>query len=134
VGDPWSGQIAFPGGHRSLNDPTLLETAIREVSEEVGIDLRQHVALGVLPFEYSQTRRVFVAPFVFWLNSNVTVRLNDEVAESFWVPMEDLSKIVSTRSEVHVEGGTLDVESIVLDGHVIWGLTFRIISNLLSRT
>jgi 8-oxo-dGTP pyrophosphatase MutT (NUDIX family) len=134
VGDPWSGQIAFPGGHRSPNDRTLMETAIREVSEEMGIDLHHHIVLGVLPLEYSQTRRVRVAPFVFRLNSDVTVRLNDEVAESFWVPLEDFSKIRSTRSKVQVEGGTLDVDSIVLDGHAIWGLTLRIIRNLLTRT
>ncbi len=134
VGDPWSGQIAFPGGHKSPSDRTLLETAIREASEEVGIELRRHVALGVLPLMYSQTRRVLVAPFVFQLNSDVAVRLNDEVAESFWASLEELSKIRSTRSEVHVEAGTLDVDSYVLDGRVIWGLTFRIIRSLLNRS
>ena len=134
VGDPWSGQIAFPGGHMSQNDRTLLETAIREASEEVGIELHRHVALGVLPSMYPQTRRIIVAPFVFQLNSDVTVRLNDEVAESFWAPLEELSKIRPTKSEVHVEAGTLDVDSYVVDGRVIWGLTFRIIKSLLNRS
>ena len=134
TGDPWSGQIAFPGGHRSSNDRTLLETATREASEEVGINLRPHVALGVLPLAYSQTRRVLVAPFVFQLNSDVAVRLNDEVAEAFWASLEQLSKISSTRSEVHVEGGALDVDSYVLDSRVIWGLTYRILKSLLNRS
>ena len=134
MGDPWSGQIAFPGGHRSRRDRTLLETAIREVSEEVGIELHRHVALGVLPLVHSQTRRVLVAPFVFQLNSDVTVRLNDEVAEAFWVSLEALSKIGSTRSEVQVESGTLDVDSYVHDDRVIWGLTFRIMRSLLNRS
>ena len=134
VGDPWSGQIAFPGGHKSPSDGTLLDTAIREASEEVGIELRRHVALGVLPLAYSQTRRVLVAPFVFQLNGDVAVRMNDEVAETFWVPLQELSTIMPTRSEVHVEAGTLDVDSYVLDGRVIWGLTFRIIRSLLNRS
>jgi 8-oxo-dGTP pyrophosphatase MutT (NUDIX family) len=134
AGDPWSGQIAFPGGHKSPNDRTLLETAIREAAEEVGIELGRHEALGVLPLVYSQTRRVLVAPFVFLLSSYVSVQLNDEVAETFWVSLEELSKIRSTRSEVHVESGTLEVDSYVLDGRVVWGLTFRIIRSLLNKS
>jgi 8-oxo-dGTP pyrophosphatase MutT (NUDIX family) len=134
VGDPWSGQIAFPGGHRSPSDGTLLDTAIRETSEEVGIELHRHVALGALPLVYSQTRRVPVTPFVFQLNSDVAVRMNDEVAETFWASLQELSTIRSTRSEVRVEAVTLDVDSYLLDGRVIWGLTFRIIRSLLNRS
>ncbi len=111
-----------------------METAIRATWEEVGIELHRHVALGVLPLMYSQTRRVLVAPFVFQLNSDVSVRLNDEVAESFWASLEELSKIRSTRSEVHVEAGTLEVVSSVLDGRVTWGLIFRIIRSLLNKS
>ena len=134
LGDPWSGQIAFPGGHMSPSDTTLLDTAIREAAEEVGIELSRHVALGALPPIYSQTRRVLVAPFVFQLNSDVMVRMNDEVAETFWAPLQELSTIRPTRSKVHVEAGTLDVDSYDLDGRIIWGLTFRIIRCLLNRS
>jgi len=132
-GDPWSGQIAFPGGHRSTKDRTLLQSAIREASEEIGIDLHEHELLGVLPLAYSHTRRMPVAPFVFQLRSNVAVRLNDEVAESFWVPLSELLKIRSTTSQVQVGRGTLSVDSYIYDGHVIWGLTFRIINILLNK-
>jgi len=134
VGDPWSGQIAFPGGHKSPSDSTLLDTAIREASEEVGIELPRHTTLGVLLPMYSQTRKVLVAPFVFQLNRDVEVRMNDEVAETFWASLQELSTIRSTRSKVHVETGTLDVDSYVLDGRVIWGLTFRIIRSLFNKS
>lgn len=59
-GDPWSGQIAFPGGHKSKDDQTLLQTAVREASEEVGIDLYQHGLLGVLPLAYTHTEHARV--------------------------------------------------------------------------
>jgi 8-oxo-dGTP pyrophosphatase MutT (NUDIX family) len=132
-GDPWSGQIAFPGGHKSANDKTLLQTAIREAREEVGIVLHEHDLLGVLPFMYSHTRRMPVASYVFALKNDVAVALNDEVAESFWVPVDELSRIVATTSEVQVEGARLTVDSYVYDKHVIWGLTFRIINTLLNK-
>ena len=132
-GDPWSGQIAFPGGHKSGSDRTSLETAIREASEEVGIHLIDHDVLGVLPFVYSRTRRVLVAPLVFQLRSDVIVHLNEEVAESFWVTLSDLSKIKVTKSKVEVEEGKLTVDSYVYGDRVIWGLTFRIINLLLNK-
>ena len=131
--DPWSGQVAFPGGHKSLEDRDFLETAVREALEEVGIDLAEHEMLGVLPNAYSHTRRVLVTPFVFQLKSDITLRLNQEVADSFWVPLDDLSKIASTKSEVFAHNSKLLVDSYVYDGHVIWGLTFRIINTLLEK-
>ena len=131
--DPWSGQVAFPGGHKSLEDRDFLETAVREALEEVGIDLAEHEMLGVLPNAYSRTRRVLVTPFVFQLKSDITLRLNQEVADSFWVPLDDLSKIASTKSEVFAQNSRLLVDSYVYDGHVIWGLTFRIINTLLEK-
>jgi len=133
AGDPWSGQVAFPGGHRSATDRTQVETAIREVSEEVGIDLSQNELLGGLPFMYSRGRRVLVAPLVFKLVHEASIRLNQEVATSFWIPLDALSTMRVARREVEDEGLKLIVDSYVYDNHVIWGLTFRIINALLNR-
>jgi 8-oxo-dGTP pyrophosphatase MutT (NUDIX family) len=132
-GDPWSGQIAFPGGHKATQDQTLLQSAIREASEEVGINLHDHELLGVLPLVYSHARRMPVAPFVFQLRSNVAVRLNDEVAESFWAPLSKLLITKTTTRQVQVEQGKLNVDCYIFDEHVIWGLTFRIINILLNK-
>jgi 8-oxo-dGTP pyrophosphatase MutT (NUDIX family) len=132
-GDPWSGQIAFPGGHKSAADKTLLQTAIREALEEVGIALHDHELLGVLPLTYSHTRKMPVASFVFALKNGAPITLNDEVAESFLVPLNELSKISPITSQVQVERSKLDVDSYVYDKHVIWGLTFRIINILLNK-
>jgi 8-oxo-dGTP pyrophosphatase MutT (NUDIX family) len=131
--DPWSGQVAFPGGHKSPNDQTLLQTAVREAEEEVGIQLHEHSLLGALPPVYSRGRSVLVAPFVFQLRREVKVRLNDEVAESFWATLAELSNMHATLSPVVVQQGQLEVDSYVYDGRVIWGLTYRIINMLLGR-
>src|ERR1700686_1895287 len=49
AGDPWSGQIAFPGGRAEAGDTSLAETAIRETHEETGIDLaREGFMIGAL--------------------------------------------------------------------------------------
>jgi hypothetical protein len=90
--------------------------------------------LGALPSVYSRGRRVLVAPFVFQLKREVGLRLNEEVAESFWAPLEQLSKIKPIPSQVEVQQGQLEVDSYIYNGRVIWGLTFRIINMLLDRS
>ena len=132
-GDPWSGQIAFPGGHRGPNDHDLRETAVREAREEVGIDLHDHEYLGLLPQMRARTRQTLVAPFIFQLKTHVKIRLNEEVAESFWASLSDLAAIEVTKSEVYTQHRKLMVNSYVYQTHVIWGLTFRIINTLLNR-
>ncbi len=133
VGDPWSGQIAFPGGHKAPEDREFLETAIREAEEEMGIELREHELLGHLPLVYARTRRVQVVPYVFELRTSVMIRRNEEVSNSFWAPLDSLNKIKATKTEVEVEEGKLSVDAYIYDAHVIWGLTFRIINILLDR-
>jgi len=131
--DPWSGQMAFPGGHRSLADQTFLATVIREVREEVGIRLEEHELLGMLPVVLTRGRLVRVAPFVFQLKQDVVVKTNVEVNESFWVPLNELQRMRTVRTTVNVEGGRLDVDAFVYRDRVIWGLTFRIINIILNR-
>jgi len=132
-GDPWSGQIAFPGGHKAPTDQTSLETAHREAWEEVGIQLSEHELLGAFPLVYSRSREVEVSPFVFQLRHDVSVRKNDEVAESFWAPLSELQNIAVSKIEVQVEEGRLLVECYLYRGHTIWGMTFRIMNSLLGR-
>lgn len=133
LGDPWSGQIAFPGGHKASIDQDFLETAFREAREEVGIDLYEHELVGCLPMVSARSGRVQVAPYVFLLKSSVVVRANEEIAENFWAPLSSLGNLQVSRTNVEVEEGKLNVNAYHFEGHVIWGLTFRIINILLDR-
>lgn len=72
-------------------------------------------------------------PFVFQLKLNVPIRLNDEVADSFWVPLDQLLRTTPKTSRVEVEQGRLSVNSYIVQDHIIWGLTFRIINILLNK-
>jgi len=132
-GDPWSGQIGFPGGHMSPSDRGFLQTAIREAEEEVGIDLSQQELLGSMPFVTTLSRRVQVAPFVFALRSPVTVRPNREVADSFWVSLAELMRLDVERTIVHLEEGKVEADCFNYHGRIIWGLTLRILNLLLGR-
>ena len=133
-GDPWSGQIAFPGGRKSPIDKGLAETAEREASEEVGIQLTGHELLGSLPIVTTMSQRLRVLPFVFRLKSNVNIRINEEVADAFWIPLSDLEGLEAESREVRVDERIMSADSYVVGGHVIWGLTFRIINLLLEKS
>ena len=88
-GDPWSGQVAFPGGRVSAADVSFEETARRETSEEVGIDLSSTTAafLGYMREFRARTKDVVVIPSVFKLGADSPVTLNKEVASYEWVPL-----------------------------------------------
>ena len=95
-GDPWSGQIAFPGGRAEERDASLAETAIRETREETGIDLaREGVMVGRLDDLRPRTVRlpaIMVRPFVALLDRSEPLVLSSEVALSFWLPFTELAR------------------------------------------
>ena len=135
--DPWSGQVAFPGGREEADDPTLTDTAIRETREETGIDLvRDGTVIGTLDDLRPQTVRlpaVIVRPYVVLLNRFEPLLLSDEVALAFWVPLESLKNASLWRDTVVLARGVqLNMRAFHHDGHVIWGMTERILAQLLA--
>ena len=95
-GDPWSGHMAFPGGRHDPADLDLVDTAIRETREEVGLELRRADAIGRLDdFQaVARGRRIamIIAPFVFHLPNDAALSVNPrEVTEAVWTPLEPLA-------------------------------------------
>lgn len=136
-GDPWSGQIAFPGGREEPGDAAPVDTAMRETMEETGIDLRNDgVLAGVLDDIHPRTVHlpaVVVRPFVFLLPEPPEPSLSPEVADSFWVPLTVLLDRSVWRDTTVVAGG-MEMSRFAFhhEGFVIWGMTERILSGLLE--
>jgi 8-oxo-dGTP pyrophosphatase MutT (NUDIX family) len=135
--DPWSGQVAFPGGREEAADPTLTDTAIRETREETGIDLvRDGTVIGTLDDLRPQTVRlpaVIVRPYVVLLNRFEPLLLSDEVALAFWVPLEAFKDSPAWRdTDVRARGVQMNRRAFHHQGHVIWGMTERILAQLLA--
>lgn len=134
-GDPWSGHVALPGGRRDPSDATLQDTAIRETREETGIDLaRDGIVLGMLDELRPRTPTlpaIIVTPFVAIVRPEVAIETSDEVASAFWVALAALEDpSLAVESEVTARGATWRVPSYVLGGHIVWGMTERILRNL----
>lgn len=128
------GQVAFPGGRVDPKDRTLLDAALREAHEEVGIPPREVKVLGGFSAAQTTTTGIIVAPFVGVIPS--TVRLTPdphEVAEIFDVPLSALrSREYRGNYEWNQNGTVRRFPAILYGGQIIWGLTLRITEHLLE--
>src|SRR6266480_3761334 len=131
-GDPWSGQIAFPGGRREPADADLLATAIRETHEEVGVELTGAMLLGALDDLQPQTPTlppVIVRPFVFAVADRPPLVADVEVQRAFWVPFRRLAEPGLYREvTLTIRGQQRTFPGYHLGEDVIWGMTERILT------
>jgi 8-oxo-dGTP pyrophosphatase MutT (NUDIX family) len=135
LGDPWSGHMALPGGRRAATDESLLQTAMRETAEEVGLALAADHCVGVLDDVAPRTPvlpPIAVRPYVFSLPDRPALTPNPEVAAVQWVTLDELLHPATYRSvHIEIQGGRRLVEAFQLEHAVVWGMTERILSNLL---
>lgn len=135
--DPWSGQVAFPGGREEPGDASLADTAARETREETGIDLQKDgTFIGALDDLRPRIHRlpdVIVRPYVVLLKSYEPLILSHEVALAFWVPLAVLKQADQWRDTALLARGIpISARAFHHEGHVIWGLTERILAQLLG--
>jgi 8-oxo-dGTP pyrophosphatase MutT (NUDIX family) len=123
--DPWSGQMALPGGKRERGDSTLKAAVIRETFEETSIDIAKARFLGVLnPVQSVPRRDLLILPFVVLLKKVPEIRLdNHELESCIWAPYE---KIVASEG-ASSEGAYGNVTAFLLGAHVVWGITYTIL-------
>lgn len=136
--DPWSGQMAFPGGRAEAGDSDLTVTAVRETAEEVGVDLAEAgELLGALDEVRAMARGrpmdLAIAPFVFRLQQPAPMKPGPEVRSVHWIPLDELlgGRWRSTFEYVH-QGARLELPCLRFEDLVIWGLTYRMFSSLQS--
>lgn len=136
-GDPWSGHVALPGGRRARDDRGLLDTALRETEEEVGIPLaRVGSLLGSLDEVAPATPLlppILISPWVVAVPPGThAVPDQREVQAALWVPLDALREPGAV-SQITVETPQLRrrLPSLVYEDYEIWGLTLRIVQQLL---
>jgi 8-oxo-dGTP pyrophosphatase MutT (NUDIX family) len=137
-GDPWSGQVAFPGGRQEPQDASLRETALRETWEETGVDVaRDGLVLGTLDELWPRTPvlpPIVVRPYVAVVVPEVRLELSDEVAAAFWAPLDLLRHPDATfEATVVVRGEEQRVPALRHADYTIWGMTERIFRDFLRR-
>ena len=134
-GDPWSGHMAFPGGHLDPDDEDLQAAAVRETWEEIGLDLGAGNYLGAVDQQRAMPRarqlNMLIAPHVFEVTGNPTFTINYEVAEVVWTPLEPLisGERHDTESKPMAGKPTIFNGYRLEQGHFVWGLTYRMLQS-----
>lgn len=135
TGGPHSGQMAFPGGRydRRLDD-SLLDTALRESTEEVGIDPAHVDIVGALPDRHTLSSAYVVSPYVARIPEPYAFKAAPrEVARVVDAPLADF-RDPGRRHPLswQWQGRAVEVPSVLVDGEVVWGLSLAIIDDFLA--
>jgi 8-oxo-dGTP pyrophosphatase MutT (NUDIX family) len=134
-GDPWSGQMALPGGRRDPSDPSLLHTAMRETEEETAVSLDGvSFPMGRLEPMVPATHRlppILIFPFVFGVPADTkAVVASREVDEVIWTPLSTFQQptALGTVDITYGDGSSRTFPCFRVEGRVVWGLTYRILT------
>ncbi|MEM0129149.1 MAG: NUDIX domain-containing protein [Thermoplasmata archaeon] len=134
TGDPASGQVSFPGGHVEPDDSSIMEAALREATEEVGVgveDLAGPVRFAGIGAAFAE--RIPVGVFVAELRGDAGPPRRaspGEVDELFWLPLGRVDP--PARVRVASSRGPREVDATVFEGHVVWGFTRNVLVSLLA--
>ncbi len=125
------GQISFPGGKFEKQDHTLVQTAIREAQEEIGLAPQKVHLLGQLPTLITFSR-FMVTPIIAMVESDYSTTIDEsEVDAVFEIPADHLFDIKRLHSQLfQFESCSYRVFAIPYREHLIWGVTAQIIQAL----
>jgi 8-oxo-dGTP pyrophosphatase MutT (NUDIX family) len=128
-----AGEISFPGGRRDPEDVDLVATALRETHEEVGLPPESVEVLGALEPIPTVVTGYAIYPFVGLVPGGFRWRPSDsEVAAVIDLPLPAVAAGYGRRRLVR-RGAAIHTDTYVAEGHMIWGATARIVSDLLDR-
>ena len=138
--DPWSGQMALPGGRAGAADGSLRDAAVRETREEVGLRLQCCEYLGagrVIPLvRAGRPTAGSVAPFVFYAGATLPALEPDprEVTAAYWIALTHLRDPRNRATLERVaDGATRRLPAIRFGRQLIWGMTWGMVTGLLER-
>ncbi|MFT5484506.1 MAG: 8-oxo-dGTP pyrophosphatase MutT (NUDIX family) [Halieaceae bacterium] len=136
-GDPWSGQMAFPGGHLEAVDRHGRDAAVRETEEEIGLTLDQaSPCIGRLSDIMARPRLVkpmIVSPYVFRIDKAPRLVLNYEVADTVWIPIPYFQNSAN-REEMQWTHGkvSMTLPCYLYRDYRVWGLSLMMLDELLK--
>jgi len=129
-----SGQVSFPGGKKEKSDLDLIQTAIRETEEEVGIAENQFELLGSLSELFIIASNFKVLPSIGFLSKEPIYRLEEKEVES--ILEVSLSQLKDERKRgietMHFGQYTIHSPYFDVEGHMVWGATAMMLSEFLA--
>lgn len=138
LGDPWSGQMGFPGGRMEKRDGGGLATAQRETHEEIGLPSHAYSkCIGRLPdiiaTPKKHLRPMVISCYVFEFQGEPELNLNHEVDEVIWLPLTFLAN-KNNRQTMRWQRNrkTVELPCYFYQGKRVWGLSLRMLDELVK--
>ncbi len=128
------GEVCFPGGRMDLTDSSLLDTALRETEEEIGLS-REHVEIvGELDRLATVSSPSLIVPFVGTIDTLPSLTPSPhEVDGIIHIGLEELLDPAIYREEIWTRDGyEMPVTFFELEGDTLWGATARMVRNMLE--
>ncbi len=124
-----AGEISFPGGKLDSNDSSLLETALRETKEEIGLRIRPDQVIGQLKPVITLNSGFTILPFVSVLDEIPPLSANAEVEKIFHIPLEEFLKTIANDPDP-THNLIQEMYTFEFQGKIVWGASARVLKQI----
>jgi 8-oxo-dGTP pyrophosphatase MutT (NUDIX family) len=128
-----AGEISFPGGRRDPEDADLKETALREAEEEIGLPREQVRLLGELPPVSTFVTNYVIHPYMGEIPAGLAWRVSEREVDAVLELALGALRESRTRTRIERRGISFETDAYIVEDHLIWGATARILEHLLER-
>lgn len=124
-----AGEISFPGGKLDSNDSDLLETALRETREEIGLTITPSQVIGQLKPVITLNSGFMILPFVSVVKEITTLSANAEVEKIFHIPLEPFLK-TQAKDPDPSHNLIQEMYTFEYENQIVWGASARILKQI----
>ena len=124
-----AGEISFPGGKLDTSDENLLETALRETSEEIGLNISREQVIGQLEPVVTLNSGFLILPFVSIVEKISPLSANAEVEKIFHIPLESFLN-TAARDPDPSHNIIQEMYTFEYQNQIVWGASARILKQI----
>ncbi len=128
-----AGEISFPGGKLDSDDSDLLHTALRETSEEIGLEITRDQIIGQLEPVITLNSGFLILPFVAVVDTIPPLLANAEVEKIFHIPLETFLKTMAHDPDP-AHNIIQEMFTFEYQDQIVWGASARILHQIQNRT
>lgn len=126
-----AGEISFPGGKFDERDNDLLDTALRETKEEIGLEILRNKVIGQLKPVTTLNSRFKIIPFVSILDSVQQLRANYEVKTILHIPMIPFLKTLADDPDPKHKS-IQEMYTFTFKNKIVWGASARMVKQIVD--
>ena len=127
-----AGEISFPGGKFDPTDSDLLETALRETREEIGLSISKNQVIGQLKPVVTLNSGFTILPFVSIIDEVTPLSANSEVEDILHIPLKSFLKTMTDDPDP-THNGIQEMYTFEYQNKIIWGASARILKQIVHR-